>query len=179
MAFFDALPGQMTPRQRLGVLAYQLQLAVLEREVAMYRLVAIVGLGVALTCIVAPASAQDVQVDVGVDAGPVAGRVIYGSPHRYPVPPPHHRYPAYDWEHAREQAKHEREMRKELQEAEREYWKDVREAEREYWKDVREFEREEAKAIREHEREHRKRLQEEAREYRKRQHERDRDYWKN
>ena len=133
----------------------------------MHRLLHIVGLGIALACIAMPAAAQTVHVDVGVHAGPVSGRVVYGSPYGYPAPPSHHGYPAYDWEYAREHAVYEREMHKERRKAEREYWKDVREAEREYWKDVREFEREEAKAIREHEREHRKRLREEAREYRK------------
>ena len=132
----------------------------------MYRLLATVGLGVTFVLGAAPASAKDVHLDVGVGAGPIAGRVVYGSPHGYPVPPPHHGYLAYDWEHAREHAEYEREMHRER-----------REAEREYWKDLREFEREEAKAIREHEREHRKRLQEEAREYRKWRRERERDYW--
>ena len=80
----------------------------------MYRLLTIVALGVALVLGAVPASAQEIHVDVEVGAGPIAGRVLYGSPHGYPAPPPHHRHPAYDWEYAREQAKYEREMDTEM-----------------------------------------------------------------
>ena len=38
------------------------------------------GLGIALTFIAAPVAAQSVYVDVGVHAGPIAGRVVYGAP---------------------------------------------------------------------------------------------------
>lgn len=41
------------------------------------------GLGIALGFAAVPAAAQTVIVDVGVHAGPVSGRVIYGAPTVY------------------------------------------------------------------------------------------------
>ena len=41
------------------------------------------GLGIALAFAAVPAAAQTVLVDVGVHAGPVSGRVVYGAPTVY------------------------------------------------------------------------------------------------
>ncbi len=115
------------------------------------------GLGVALAFAAVPAAAQTVLVDVGVHAGPVSGRVVYGAPPVYHVPhPPYGGYSAHDREHARRHFEYERE-----------YWKDVREFERERAKAHREYERERLKDLREAEREHRKWQREREREYRK------------
>ena len=46
------------------------------------------GLGIALGFAAVPAAAQTVIVDVGVQAGPVSGRVIYGAPTVYAEPAP-------------------------------------------------------------------------------------------
>ena len=76
----------------------------------MYRLLFAAGLGVTLAVTTVPASAQTVHVDVGVHAGSISGRVVYGAPLVYHVPPPPHviGYSAYDLEHGRRHAKYER-----------------------------------------------------------------------
>ena len=118
----------------------------------------VLGLGITLAFIAVPAAAQTVSVDVGVIAGPILGRVVYGAPPVYHVPPRSRviGYSAHDWEHARRQLEYERE-----------YWKDVHEFERERAKAQREYERERFKDLREAERERRKWQREREREYRK------------
>lgn len=116
----------------------------------------VIGAGLALVVLAAPASAQ-VHVDVGVVTPNIGARVAIGAPRvhvvdrsyvidRYyePVYVPYDRHGR-----GREWAKNRREYYKDMREARREYEKDRREAEREYWKDVREAQREYEKDRRE------------------------------
>jgi hypothetical protein len=132
-----------------------------EREVIVERGAAwVLGTGLALVLLAAPASAQ-VHVDVGIMAPPVGARVVVGAPRVYvadryyePVYVPYDRHERRG--RGRERAEHEREYYKDMREARREYEKDRREAEREYWKDVREAQREYEKDRREARRDRRR-----------------------
>ncbi len=99
----------------------------------MYRLLCVAGLGMVLAFVAAPAAAQSVNLDVGVRAGQVGGRVVFGAPSVYD----RHRPYRYDDHHR----KHDKRWRK---------------AQSKYHKRLRKLERERAKAEREYEREYRK-----------------------
>ena len=94
----------------------------------MHRLLFAAGLGVTLAFITVPASAQTVLVDIGVHAGPISGRVVYGAPPVHHAPPHVIGYSAYDWEHNRRHAKEERKRLK----AERKYYQRLHRLEHEH-----------------------------------------------
>ena len=110
----------------------------------MSRLLTIPGLGVALACIAVPATAQVVSVDVGIHAGPIDGRVVYGVPPVYPAPHPPHvaGHPDYDWAYAGRAARYDRKHEKRWRKAHDKYHKRLRKLERERAKAERKYERE-------------------------------------
>ena len=78
------------------------------------------GLGIGLAFAAVPAAAQTVLVDVGVHAGPVSGRVVYGAPAVYADHGVHVvGHHDHGWRDGRRHAKHERKRRK----AERRYYR--------------------------------------------------------
>lgn len=87
------------------------------------------GLGIALAFAAVPAAAQTVLVDVGVHAGPVSGRVVYGAPAVYADHDVHVvGHDDHGWHDRRRHAKYERKLRK----AERRYYRDLQRLEREH-----------------------------------------------